>query len=407
MVKELANDVTLSGQIEPAAYVTEIFAGDGTTTLFTLSDRPFRISTPTLLTDNFNQPSFNTQIWSITDPGSHLGLGGAGLTMSGGNGFDGQTTLAAIDTGRGRRLAGHRGGQCSAHLAQRRRPLRPLLRHHQPRQLLRRIQRASERWRHRRHALHQRRGGRHHLHHCSPATPIPSASGFTRPEMQRVLQTYYARVNGAIKSFGGGLVASPMALVFDVQDLGNASNTPATVLYDGAPQPRPPSAPSPRSTASNSPVPWASAPSPRPAPRGSSARSPAAPPRPASSESPAKASIVASPPPATLHSSPVASQSPENCNRLLSPRYRAVARLEDPASIAAEAAGGVPGTARWLGKVLKPVARSGADCESAAQAILAFASSRAAALAGSYIAINPRRHLARRRPQHHRQWPDP
>ena len=49
----------------------------------------------------------------------------------------------------------------------------------------------------------------------------------------------------------------------------------------------------------------------------------------------------------------------------------------------------MPGTARWLGKVLRPLARSSADCESAAQAVLSFASSRAAAIAGSYAAINP------------------
>src|SRR3984893_14117111 len=36
-VKELANDVTVSGEIEPAAYVTETFAGDGTTTVSTLT----------------------------------------------------------------------------------------------------------------------------------------------------------------------------------------------------------------------------------------------------------------------------------------------------------------------------------------------------------------------------------
>ncbi len=67
---------------------------------------------------------------------------------------------------------------------------------------------------------------------------------------------------------------------------------------------------------------------------------------------------------------------------------RALARLEDAASVAAEAAGGVPGTARWLGKVLQPVARSSVDCESAAQAVLSFATNRAAAIAGSYAAVN-------------------
>jgi hypothetical protein len=66
-----------------------------------------------------------------------------------------------------------------------------------------------------------------------------------------------------------------------------------------------------------------------------------------------------------------------------------VARLEDAESVAAEAAGGVPGTAQWLGKVLRPVARSSADCESAALAVLSFSASRAAAASGTYEAVNP------------------
>ena len=70
-------------------------------------------------------------------------------------------------------------------------------------------------------------------------------------------------------------------------------------------------------------------------------------------------------------------------------QQRAVARLEDAASVAAEAAGGMPGAAQWLGKVLKPAARSSVDCESAALAVLSFAASRAAAIAGTYEAVNP------------------
>jgi hypothetical protein len=70
-------------------------------------------------------------------------------------------------------------------------------------------------------------------------------------------------------------------------------------------------------------------------------------------------------------------------------QQRAVARLEDAASVAAEAAGGVPGTAQWLGKVLKPAARSSADCESAALAVLSFSASRSAAASGTYTAVNP------------------
>jgi hypothetical protein len=75
-------------------------------------------------------------------------------------------------------------------------------------------------------------------------------------------------------------------------------------------------------------------------------------------------------------------------------RQRSVARIEDGASVAAEAAGGygagtASGVAAWLGKVVKPIARSTADCENAALAILSFAASRAAAVAGTYTAVNP------------------
>ena len=46
-------------------------------------------------------------------------------------------------------------------------------------------------------------------------------------EMQRVLQTYYAMVDGVVQAFGGGLVSAPMNVVFELQDLG------AVVEYAG------------------------------------------------------------------------------------------------------------------------------------------------------------------------------
>ena len=36
-------------------------------------------------------------MWAIDDPGSHFSLTAAGLSFSGGNGYDGQTSLEAID----------------------------------------------------------------------------------------------------------------------------------------------------------------------------------------------------------------------------------------------------------------------------------------------------------------------
>jgi hypothetical protein len=68
---------------------------------------------------------------------------------------------------------------------------------------------------------------------------------------------------------------------------------------------------------------------------------------------------------------------------------RSVARLASAASVAGEAVNGAPGVCRWLGTVSEPKARSSVDCESAAQAVLAFATSRDAALAGSYSMVNP------------------
>ena len=67
---------------------------------------------------------------------------------------------------------------------------------------------------------------------------------------------------------------------------------------------------------------------------------------------------------------------------------RAVTRVEDAASVAAEVVGGAPGTAKWTGKVLKPPSRSSADCDNAALAVLSFATSRSAALTGTYDAVN-------------------
>lgn len=50
-VRELANDVTLTGGEEPAAYIGENFFGDGTTTVFNLSESAYRETNRTLVRD--------------------------------------------------------------------------------------------------------------------------------------------------------------------------------------------------------------------------------------------------------------------------------------------------------------------------------------------------------------------
>ncbi len=58
-VKELANDVTVSGEIEPTAYVTETLAGMERRSVFQLTEAPFKAkataNSALLLTDSFNE----------------------------------------------------------------------------------------------------------------------------------------------------------------------------------------------------------------------------------------------------------------------------------------------------------------------------------------------------------------
>ena len=81
-VRELANDVTLTGAMEPTIYWTEIFAGDGTTVAFPLSGQPGANAggKAVLVDDSFTGETFDRLTWQLSDPGSHLGLGGAGLS---------------------------------------------------------------------------------------------------------------------------------------------------------------------------------------------------------------------------------------------------------------------------------------------------------------------------------------
>jgi len=209
-------------------------------------------------------------------------------------------------------------------------------------------------------------------------------------EMQRILQMYYARVDGVVQGFGGGLVTAPMSVVFELQDLGAAASTPAVVLYDG---PVPSSPGSCSFVAVNSVQLIGSMGYCRVTQTGSAW---------VVSTLPSGAKMtrligiagegvdckVSDTGKVTFFTGrvPVAGEVVAVMYRM---QQRSVARMGDPASVAAEAAGGMPGTAQWLGKVMKPEARSSADCESAARAVLSLSTSRAAAVAGTYEAVNP------------------
>ena len=94
----LASDLTLYGQEEPTAYVTEVFAGDGMTSKFTFTEKPFSptVRQKSSLTENFQGTSLNPLVWQIVDPGAHIALTAAGLTCNGGSGRDAEATVASV-----------------------------------------------------------------------------------------------------------------------------------------------------------------------------------------------------------------------------------------------------------------------------------------------------------------------
>src|SRR5579863_6765657 len=97
--RALANDVTVCGENEPVAFVTEYFLGDGATTEFNLAAAPYfpAASQSTIINELFNGPGINETLWTDAGGSGYLAIGAAGLTMNGGNGIDGQTQLEWLD----------------------------------------------------------------------------------------------------------------------------------------------------------------------------------------------------------------------------------------------------------------------------------------------------------------------
>ncbi len=97
--RALADDVTVCGEDEPVAYVTEYFLGDGVTTQFNLAADPYfpSSSKSTIISELFNEPQINETVWGVSAGGAYFTLGPNGLAMNGGNGIDGQTLLAWLD----------------------------------------------------------------------------------------------------------------------------------------------------------------------------------------------------------------------------------------------------------------------------------------------------------------------
>ena len=391
MVKVLANDITVCGPSEPGAYVTEFFQGDGTTTLFDLTEEPYfpPASKTKPLTDLFQEPTINAQIWQLNDSGSHLSLTASGLTCSGGDGIDGDTTLSTVNQLEiGGSLVLEAGGVQFGSSTQ--------------------------------GVINGLYYGVINATNClagfqvtqprgstviSPlVNGVVSGSSFSPVaghlytlrlriscnEMQRVLQSYNSIDDTGTRTYGGIYLSAGGNVVLEVQDTTGGVASSLVILYSGS--------------VANAPAAMTVAPINSANLQCSIASFEI------SQQGPVW--VMSTPPgggPVVRRMGTTAqgadckvertgklrfySTSVPAAGELVAISYRtshgAVARLANTQSITQESINGqLPGTAAWIGTVTSPAARSSMDCENAASALLDLATSRAAAWKGKYTAWN-------------------
>jgi hypothetical protein len=234
-VKLLANDVTVCGKIEPAAYVSETFQGDGVSKDFQLNSLPFQATASEKLTFNdlFLGSAVNGQVWEWIDSGGRLSVTANGVTCTGGSGRDGETVLNAIhQLELGGSIVLEAGGVLispgSSGLVL---------------------------------GLYE---GSVSLGNCFAAFQVSQTAGATQvaavingsvggssfqpitghiytfrmriysPEIERVTQSYYYLDTNGVNSYGGDVVVAPGHLVLEVQDVSSGAPGLAVTLYDGA-----------------------------------------------------------------------------------------------------------------------------------------------------------------------------
>jgi hypothetical protein len=93
----LVNDVTVIGLDEPQAYVRDYFVGDGLTREFYLSQTPFQQTKPALVDEEYVGVGLDATTWVVNDPSSAVSVVSQTLQVSGGTGVDGQTTVNFIE----------------------------------------------------------------------------------------------------------------------------------------------------------------------------------------------------------------------------------------------------------------------------------------------------------------------
>lgn len=91
------NDVTVIGLDEPQAYVRDYFVGDGVSRGFYLSQTPFHQGRIALIDEQYTGPGLDASTWSVRDPSSAISVSAQALQVNGGTGQDGQSTVQFIE----------------------------------------------------------------------------------------------------------------------------------------------------------------------------------------------------------------------------------------------------------------------------------------------------------------------
>lgn len=96
-VQRLINDATVIGLSEPRLHVRDYFLGDGLSLQFDLSRSPFAQRTRVLLEEEFTGSALDALRWTKADPAGAISVAAGKLTAAGGTGTDGETTVAAVE----------------------------------------------------------------------------------------------------------------------------------------------------------------------------------------------------------------------------------------------------------------------------------------------------------------------
>jgi hypothetical protein len=93
----LTNQVEVIGLDEPQDYVRDYFVGDGLSLKFYLSQKPLAQSKSALIDEEFLGTALDPTTWAVNDPAGAISVTGQTLQVSGGSGVDGQTRVSFLE----------------------------------------------------------------------------------------------------------------------------------------------------------------------------------------------------------------------------------------------------------------------------------------------------------------------